>query len=39
MSSAPARPGTLTIAGHEDAPNLDGGYFQGMYDDFTLTPR
>jgi Zn-dependent metalloprotease len=31
--------GTLTITGHEDNPHLDGGYFQAMYDDFTLTPR
>jgi Zn-dependent metalloprotease len=29
----------LSIVGHEDAPYLSGGYFQGLLDDFTLTPR
>jgi hypothetical protein len=31
--------GTLTISAHEDNPNFQGGYFLGIYDDFTLTPR
>jgi Zn-dependent metalloprotease len=39
MSTVAGLTGTLTITGHEDNPHLTGGYFQGMYDDLTLTPR
>jgi Zn-dependent metalloprotease len=39
MQSLAGQTGTLTIIGHEDNPHLDGGYFQAMYDDLTLTPR
>lgn len=31
---------TLTINGHENAPAFPGqGYFQSMFDDFTITPN
>ena len=39
MDAFAGQTGTLTITGHEDAPHQPGGYFQAMYDDFTLTPR
>jgi zinc metalloprotease ZmpA len=39
MAAFQNQTGTLTITGHEDNPHLAGGYFQAIYDDFTLTPR
>jgi Zn-dependent metalloprotease len=39
VSALAGQTGTLTITGHEDNPHLSGGYFQAIYDDFTLTPQ